>query len=405
VNVRRKAAAILAAAPLLLLGAPVATAADTPAPASIPADCSADTTDALNAWIASLPAGATAALQAGGCYQLDRTLVISGKSGLTLDGNGATLLRKTPTPPELQYGNAANTTRAFNRHVFIDRSDHVVVRELTVRGLNTTSGMAPGTPGYNSYYEPAKFGSQFTAELYGEAGLMAQNVDYLTLQDFNTDATWGDGITLGQETGEAVNHAKLLNVSVDRNGRQGVALVAAEDALLDGLRVLHSYAVGVDIEPNGAAAGVRNVEIRNSTLNSRTGAFAVTGSAAAAARADGLYIHHNVVLGNNSSRPWLTGTVGTAQGPRSGWRITNNEVRALSYGITLGGVTDAVVRDNTFPSLAGQAAIRLNNVGGLVAITGNKASGASSIYSNDAAGTGLVLACGNTVTSAAPPAC
>lgn len=403
-SLRRKAAAILAAAPLLLLGAHVASA-DTPAPAGIAADCSADTTDALNAWIAGLPNGATASLAAGGCYQLDRTLVISGKSGITLDGNGATLLRKTATPPELQYGNPANTTRAFNRHVFIDKSDHITLRELTVRGLNTTSGIAPGSPGYTRWYEPDKFGSRFTAELYGEAGLMVQNVDYLTLQDFNTDATWGDGVTLGQETGEAVTHAKLLNVDVDRNGRQAVALVATEDVLLDDVRALHSFAVGLDIEPVGAAAFVRNVEVRNSWFNSYTGAFNVSGSTATQSRGDGLYIHHNIVVGNSGSRPWFYGTGGATQGPRSGWRITDNEVRTVTYGMMIGGVTDAIVRDNTFPSLAGYAAIRLTNVGGLVAVTGNKAVGASTIYSNDGAGTGLVLACGNTTTTAAPVAC
>src|SRR5438094_437219 len=66
-------------------------------PGSIATDCSSDATDALNTFFAGLPDNVIVAFGNNACYQLDGTLTLSNKTGITIEGNGATFQRKTQT--------------------------------------------------------------------------------------------------------------------------------------------------------------------------------------------------------------------------------------------------------------------------------------------------------------------
>ena len=89
-----------AASPCAISG-PAAAAQIVQLPASIPSDCgSGDTTSALSAFLASLPANSTVTFPAEGCFIINETLLIQGTTGLVIDGNGATLKQTaSPTSP------------------------------------------------------------------------------------------------------------------------------------------------------------------------------------------------------------------------------------------------------------------------------------------------------------------
>jgi hypothetical protein len=65
-------------------------------PDSIPADCSADASQALLYWIASVPSNSILSLGHNACYRIDGTLTLFGRTGLAFEGNGATFKRMTP---------------------------------------------------------------------------------------------------------------------------------------------------------------------------------------------------------------------------------------------------------------------------------------------------------------------
>jgi hypothetical protein len=64
-------------------------------PGSIATDCSADVTQALLYWIASVPNNSILSFGHNACYRIDGTLTLSSRSGLALEGNGATFKRMT----------------------------------------------------------------------------------------------------------------------------------------------------------------------------------------------------------------------------------------------------------------------------------------------------------------------
>jgi hypothetical protein len=260
-------------------------------PADIAADCSVDITDKLNIWLGTVPDGATITFARDGCYRLDRTFNIVNRDSLTVEGNGATLERKTPTPPTLLNGNSANNTRSHNQHIRIDNSRNITLRNLNVLGLNTVSDLDPTTPRHRALFEPEKFGARYTDDKYGETGLLIKGSDTVTVMQFKTDGTWGDGISLGHDNAPISKNVTLKNISIDRNGRQGISFVSIENALLDNVQVLHSHATGFDLEPNGAKSSVRCVEIRNSYLNAYTVAFALGGLN----NISDVYVHDNIV--------------------------------------------------------------------------------------------------------------
>lgn len=371
-------------------------------PSSMPSDCSGDITDKLNSWLATVPDGSTIVFARNGCYQLDRTFHIDNRENLILEGNGATLRRETPTPPTLLNGHPANTTGKYNQHILIFNSKDITLRNLNVLGLNTVSDIDPTTPHGKATFEPERFGSIYKFDRYGEAGLFIKGSDTVTVTNFKTDGTWGDGISLGNDNGPLTKNVTLKDITVDRNGRQGVAMASTENALLDNVNVLHSHAIGFDLEPNGANSSVKGIEIRNSYINAYTVAFGVSGTRHARVANDDIYVHDNIVRSTLTSYPWFNGSIPGAV--RSHWRITNNTVLNPTLGIFVSGVTGVtlegnrqpIVKQSTGPLYPG---VRLTNVAGPISIRGNEFLDATTTYTVASSGA-QITACSNKLTEA-----
>jgi hypothetical protein len=90
-------------------------------PASVAADCSVDVTPALLGWFSSVPNGSVLSFGAGGCYRIEGTLELRGRSGLDFEGNGATF----------RSFNAPDDQRAIWRLV---DSSGIVFNNLTIIG-------------------------------------------------------------------------------------------------------------------------------------------------------------------------------------------------------------------------------------------------------------------------------
>jgi hypothetical protein len=387
-------------APLVLVGGGSASAAVVTVPSTIPADCSVDVSADLNTWIAGLPNGTTASFAAGACYRIEHPVKVLNKTDFVVDGNGASFEQRSPSSPEHQYGTP--TFREWNMRWLVQFGTRVTLQEMNIKGTNTVSGVLPGSPGYSYWLEPDKFGKGFTAASEGEAGVMIRESSYVTVDDVHTDATWGDGFQLGTENDAPVRNLVIKNSSVDRNGRQGFGVVGVEGGLFDNANVLHSWATGYDLEPNGTGASVKNIEIRNSTVYSRTASFSVSGATPTGSRSDNLYVHDNTVRWGNNSQPWFDGSSGPNQLPRQNWRIVHNTVINPSYSIELGAVTDAIVRDNVAPML-GQGtypAVRTLKMAGVLVVTGNTFDKASAVVADNGTSTALILACNNKVLTA-----
>jgi hypothetical protein len=159
-------------------------------PATIPHTCAQDATTALNTWLSSLPAFATANLPSGACYLVSNSpsslLTIRGSWGLTINGNGSTF-KQTYKPT----GNAQVPVLTVGGNVSL------TVNNLTVRGLSGTGG----------------------GNVEGDAGILMWQNAGVALNSVTITSVEGDGLDvypLGNKPGVnwyvSLNHSTISDV-------------------------------------------------------------------------------------------------------------------------------------------------------------------------------------------------
>ncbi|MDQ3931833.1 MAG: hypothetical protein M3252_03215 [Actinomycetota bacterium] len=303
-------------------------------PPDLPADCSRDVTAELNAWIAEIPDGSTVTLARNGCYRTESTVRVEHKQDVVFEGNGATFRRTELTPQKMRYPQ-------HSPHWLVVKSSNLAFRNLRVEGTNTgfetlprLRGLLPGGRGaidskgreehISCEEDEAGYGC-FSKTFAFEHGWHFGEVNDVTLEHAIVDAVWGDGVYVGRDLNSPVGSrdVRIIDVSIDRNGRQGVAIGRASGVLLDSIRVLHSHRSAVDLEPTSeSGSAIERVEVRNSEFRSRLRALAALGRGGV----NDVYYHHNRIL--DSALPWVesASTIGTV---RFRWRIHDNVYEGL----------------------------------------------------------------------------
>jgi hypothetical protein len=341
-------------------------------PASIAADCSRDVTAEINAWIVSVPNGTTLVFGQNACYRTERFIAVTERTGLVFEGNGARFRRFELSPPELRYPKA-------NPHFWFQGGGRITIRNLRVEGTNTVSD---GWPGFGTYDVAFEFEHAFT--IRGVLGV--------TITDVAVDAVWGDGIYLGSYLRAQTTNVRISRVTIDRNGRQGIAITHANGVLIEDARILHSRRAGIDLEPNPSGS-VSNVEIRKTYINSRLLAFASGGSG----QVSGIYLHLNTI--NRTGVPWVF--VRASDGTRRrDWRVHDN-IAQTTLGSPMAAllfvnVDNVEVRRNV-SHLAWRRymkGVEFRGAGGQLYVVGNDFTGACVPYVADAQ-TAPVVASGN----------
>lgn len=347
-------------------------------PYTIPADCSRDVTDSLNRWMASVPDGSTLLFGWKACYRTERTLGLTERVGLILQGNGATFRRFELSPPELRYPHS-------NRHWLVRGGSDITLNNMRVRGTNTVSDT--GNPGFGSYLLDYEFEHAFS--IHGVNGIVVTNV--------SADAIWGDGLCFAggdQYAPGPSRNVHVMNVTVDRNGRQAVTLSNIDGGLFENIRILHSRRAGFDLEP--PPGSVSNIEVRDSYINSHLLPVASAG----VGDVSNIEIHHNVIDGD--SVPWVY-VKDSRGGGRHDWSIHDNRVvqvlnspMAMLYFVNVDNVD---VRRNVSHAATAESrkAVEFINSGGFLYVVDNDFMGACAPYVKDLL-TGPVIAYGNTVS-------
>jgi Right handed beta helix region len=208
-------------------------------PATIDASGGSDVTNALNAFIASVPNGATITFKAGGHYRSEGILQVANRSNLTFNGNGATIY--------------ATTNTSANRRNWNVRASHGITFEsMTVQGANPH----PGTYDPNHEFEHGFW-------IDGSSGIEISHVtmtrnrgDCVYLGDGGGALPWSSDIWIHDST-------------CTGNGRMGIAIVAARHVTIE--RNTFS-AIGyhvIDMEPNheSPVEGASYIMIRANTVH------------------------------------------------------------------------------------------------------------------------------------------
>jgi hypothetical protein len=222
-------------------------------PKNIPSNCSAPVENRIMAWLATVPDGSTVQFGPAGCYGQDGTITLSGRSGLVIDGQGSEFRALTP----------GGSHRANWRLV---NGGNLTLRNMAVRGTNPQGS-----------YDPA---------IEWQHGYSVEGVQGITLSNVQARDTWGDGVMLwrGAYTptcGDDASSARNVVVSgalIERSGRQGVAIVDAENVTLQDSTVGPVAWSNVDIETDDDCEIARHINIvRNQFGANRYGVIASVG--------------------------------------------------------------------------------------------------------------------------------
>lgn len=295
---------LLALAGLPLL--PGTAAASTPytPPASIDPTGATDVSAALQSWIASVPDGSTIVFPAGATYRIEETVYISHRSNLTIDGNGSHTVTTT----------TGDRTR---RHFALISDSNLTIRNLTVKGANPNAGTGDAA---------------YVSSLEAQHGFDIEGSDHLLLDHDSVTDVYGDFVYVGMNTSTGVwsSYVTIENSDLERNGRQGISVTAAQHVFITGNTITQVRRHSIDIEPNGLTWGADDVQIVGNTFGPARLGFVNAGPSGPV---------NDVTIKNNTLQGLAMGVSDTDQtGARRHGLVMSGNVSNVAPGSTDGAV-------------------------------------------------------------------
>lgn len=209
------------------------------APASIDATGATDVTDALNQFFAGVPDGDVISLRPGANYRVDGTLELFRRHDIVLDGRGARIF--------------AGTEGARDRsQLSIDNGSRIVIRNLVIKGANPVGGIDVRA------WRPDKA---------FQHGIRIRGARDVELDRLHVTDAFGDLVSVGRSQDRRWSERIWVHDSyLARNGRQGVAVTAAEDVVIEHNTITQTRRATIDLEPDTPTDGAKNVFILDNDI-------------------------------------------------------------------------------------------------------------------------------------------
>jgi hypothetical protein len=196
---------------------------------------SVDATADLQALIDRTPDGGVVRLQAGGEYRVDGTLVLNERHRLRIEGDGARIF--AGTRGDLHRG-----------QIRIIGGSDLVVRNLEIRGAHPHAGLG------DRAYVPA---------LEGQYGIRLDGATDVEIDRVRIHDVYGDFVDVSRHEGDRrwSERVWIHDSSFARNGRQGIAVVAGRDVVIERNTFTDTRRATIDLEPNAPSWGADNIHI------------------------------------------------------------------------------------------------------------------------------------------------
>jgi hypothetical protein len=346
-------------------------------PKKIASNCSVAVEDKIMAWLATVPDGSTVQFGPGGCYGQDGTITLAGRSGLVIDGQGSEFRALTP-------GDAGRANWRFAGGA------NLTVQNMAVRGANPNG--------------------EYVHAVEWQHGYSVEGVQGMTLSNVQARETWGDGVLLyhgayspacGDDASSARN-VLIKGATLERIGRQGVAIVDAENVTLQDSTIGPVAWWSVDVETDDNCEIARHINIaRNQFGANRYGVIGSVGFGGDPQLGD--------VTVTDNTQTAETGLPGECWAPvwilspdamyRTGYTFQRNRLLARRNAFEFRRVNNIDVSSNnvtlTPTTGCGKRAGVLLVDSHTVGITSNSFSGANNVFVADTLSSGI-SASGNT---------
>lgn len=304
-------------------------------PTSIDATGGSDVTGALTSFFAGVPDGTTVRFPADGRFRIEGTVRIEGKDRLTVEGNDSMLFAKS------QGG-------LKRIHVEVIGGSGIRFRSLAVKGAHPNGGLDDDA---------------YQAELEGQHGFAFRGTNGVELDGVAVTDVYGDFVYLGRTDGGGpwTRRVWIHDSIFARNGRQGIAIVAGQDVVIERNLIGDVARSTIDLEPNTASGGAINIHVLDNDVGRGRLLFL-------AAAGDGP-VSSVVIAGNRLTGRALTATILPPVGERRDrfWIVGNSGGTAASRTpIKVNRVDGLVVWRNRQPVRRGEVGVRLSEVCGIV---------------------------------------
>jgi hypothetical protein len=219
-------------------------------PASIDATGSRDVSAELQAFLQSVPDGATIEFPDSARYRVESGLVFQQRRALTLMGHGATIFATTDgraVPPPLGSRRWPRT----RRHLLFLWGEGIVIRDLAVKGAHPAGGVAD---------------SAYVKELEAQHGFEFRGTRGVELDRVTVTDVYGDFVYLGGYGSTWTRDVHIHNSRFERNGRQGIAITAAENVVIERNYIGNNRRATLDLEPDRVDGGARRVVMRGNIV-------------------------------------------------------------------------------------------------------------------------------------------
>jgi hypothetical protein len=349
-------------------------------PASIVSDCSVAVEDEVMAWLATVPDGSQVSFGSGRCYGQDETIRLAGRNALVIDGQGSEFRALTP----------GGSHRASWR--FVGGRD-LTVRNLAVRGSNP-----------EGVYQPA---------VEWQHGFSIEGVQGMTLSNVQARETWGDGVYIWRSTpspacGDDASSARNVLVEdtlLERIGRQGVAVVDAEQVTVQDSTIGPVAWANVDLETDDHCEIARHVTVTRNSMGSNGWGVIVNGGFGADPQVGDLTVTDNIQTAPTIETGILTPDPCRAPvrilAPDGVYRddytfggnhfLTPNNAFVFRRARNIAVGSNSVTFGAPIPGCDSRTGARLSD-SHTVSIVNNAFTGGNSAFSADASSTGITAA-------------
>ena len=252
---------------------PLPTAVRTPlstaikVPPTIDATGATDASAALAAWLDGVPDAATIVFPADGVYRMDRGLAFSDRHNLTFEGNGATLQGSGPD----------SCGRECSLFYLEGGNRGIIIRGFVLVGNSASPGK----------YDAAREHSSAITVVGGGQVEVAEVV---------IEAVGGDALTITGSAPEWPNDIWFHDSHVISAGRNGVAVIAGSDVVVERVAFDVSGYTVFDIEPNSSNQGASNIRFLDNTAGTWSNSF-VSAEGASGSVVNGVTVSGNMVTG------------------------------------------------------------------------------------------------------------
>ncbi|MGH8984206.1 MAG: right-handed parallel beta-helix repeat-containing protein [Acidimicrobiia bacterium] len=299
----------------------------------------ADVTSQMQQFLASVPDGSVIEFPRGARYRMEDTLEVRDRRDLTFEGHGATVFATTEGDRERSQWRIVGGAG-------------IVFRNLIVRGANPQGGIEE---------------EAYRDDLEAQHGFEIAAVRNLELDRVTVTDVYGDFVLVGPNSPLTWSqNIWIHDSSFARNGRQGIAVTAGRNVVIERNDIRQTRRSTFDLEPNTARGGAERIHILDNTVGVGRLLFL-------ASHGNGP-VNDVVVSGNKLNGHVLNIDVVPAENDRRArfW-ITDNtsSTSSVTTPMRFWQIDGVVIRDNTQPvERASEVGVRLNDVCG-ARITGN----------------------------------